>query len=96
VLGNPGWDPLCFADEPGFRYYFSAMVRLALQSTPNEDYIDQFLFHLTINVNCMSFNTEQAAFVRKVLEYLLEIKAEEIESHLDADQLLNAIEMWQK
>ena len=28
ALGNPGWDPLCFCTEEGFRYYMPALVRL--------------------------------------------------------------------
>jgi hypothetical protein len=81
-------------NEKGFKYYFPALVRLALEGTGDEYYIDQFLFHITQNSNCISFTDEQSLFVVKVLEHLLENKAEEIERNLDADNLLNAIERW--
>ena len=94
VLGNPGWDPICFVNEEGFKYYFPALVRLALEGTCDEYYIDQFLFHVTQNSSCTSFSDEQSVFVEKVLEYLLEHKAEDIERNLDTDDLLAAIEHW--
>lgn len=96
VLGNPAWDPICFVNHPGFKYYFPAMVRLAIYGTGNEYYIDQFLFHITENTSCVSFDDQQSSFVLKVLEYMLENKSEEIEVNLDADDILNAIERWEK
>ncbi len=93
-LGNSGWDPICFVDEKGFEYYFPALVRLAINGKDNEYYIDQFLFHLTQNSSRLPFSPEQALFIVKVLEYLLENKAEEIESNMDDDELLNAIQLW--
>src|SRR5262249_49177662 len=29
-LGNPGWDPLCFATSEGFLYYLPALMRITL------------------------------------------------------------------
>ncbi len=96
ILGNPGWDPICFINEPGFKYYFPAMVRLALEGTGNEYYIDQFLFHITQNAHCMSFSEAQSLFVVKVLDCLIEKKTEEIDANLDSDDLLSAIERWNR
>jgi len=31
-LGNPGWDPLCFASPDGFLYYFPALIRITLDA----------------------------------------------------------------
>jgi hypothetical protein len=47
-LGNPGWDPLCFASVEGLLYYLPAMIRLTLETvdTPQKRYFDQLLFHL--------------------------------------------------
>lgn len=56
-LGNPGWDPLCFVYPEAFKYYFPAMVRLALDPDLKGEYLDQFLFHLT-------YDWEQSRFFR--------------------------------
>ena len=47
-LGNPGWDPLCFASPEGFVYYLPALLRITLDTMdkPQEHYLDQLLFHL--------------------------------------------------
>ncbi len=96
VLGNPAWDPICFVNEAGYKHYFPALVRLALNGTGNDYYIDQFLFHINQNEHSESLSKEQSALVLKILEHLLAHKSEEIEFNLDADDLLNAIERWRK
>ena len=45
-LGNAGWDPICFISPEGYKYYFPALVRLALNDSDNMDYIEQFLFRV--------------------------------------------------
>lgn len=96
LLGNPGWDTLCFVNEAGFKYFFPAMVRLAIHGTGEEYYIGQFFSHVTENLHCSSFNKQQSMFVIKVLEYLVEHNTEEIAINSDTDDILNAIERWQK
>ena len=97
-LGNPGWDPLCFATDEAFEYYFPAMVRMALEGTGERYYVDQFLFHLIgdglRNRRWKAFSPEKRAFVLRVLEELLAHKSEEIERNLNSDDLINAIEIW--
>ena len=97
-LGSPAWDPLCFATDEGFRYFFPALVRLAVQGTGETYYLDQFLFHLIRdgrrNSRWKIFSLQQRRFVVELLEALLEEKAAEIEKNLDADSILNAIEIW--
>jgi hypothetical protein len=41
-LGNPGWDPLCFAAVEGLLYYLPALIRLTLETmdTPQERYLE--------------------------------------------------------
>ena len=94
----PGWDPLCFISVEGFKYYFPAMVRLVVEGEGETYYVDQFLFHLTPdgprNARIESFSTQQRAFVIRVLEYLLKIRASEIEENLDADHLFQVLEIW--
>jgi hypothetical protein len=93
-LGNPGWDPICFINEEGFKYYFPALVRLALTGYGDEYYITQFLFHITWNTSCMGFTKEQSEFVVKVLEYLVENRAVELDEYAESDDVLNAAELW--
>src|SRR5947209_3270677 len=47
-LGNPGWDPMCFASVEGLLYYMPALIRLTLDTIDKlqERYLDQLLFHL--------------------------------------------------
>lgn len=45
---NPGWDPICFISQEGFRYYFPALARLTL-AEPDEQCGwcgSQLFFHL--------------------------------------------------
>lgn len=93
-LGNPGWDPICFVNEAGFKYYFPALVRLALTGYGDEYYITQFLFHITQNANCTGFSKNQSEFVVKVLEFLIENRSAELDMFLESDDVLNAIELW--
>ena len=43
-LGSPAWDPVCFTTIPAFKYYFPALVRLAIEGRGEHYYLDQFLF----------------------------------------------------
>ncbi|EDX84231.1 hypothetical protein S7335_1928 [Synechococcus sp. PCC 7335] len=94
----PGWDAICFVTDAGFHYYFPSLVRLAIEGRADSYYLDQFLFHLTYegyrNRRWQSFSVEQRRFVLRLLEHLLETRAEEIEQNQDADALLLAIEIW--
>src|SRR4030095_7043061 len=42
-LGNPGWDPLCFATAEGLLYYLPALIRLTIDTMdkPQERYLEQ-------------------------------------------------------
>ena len=93
-LGNPGWDPICFVDESGFKYYFPALVRLVLESSSGDDYISQFLFHVTNSPNCLSFDERQCEFVKKLLQYLEDDRWERLEAIGELDALLHAKELW--
>ena len=97
---RPGWDPLCFISPEGFQYYFPALVRLALESTGENYFIDQLVFHLELdgkrNARYLKFTSEQRRFVVKLLQYLFETRAEDIEENFDSDALLRAIEIWEE
>ena len=95
---RPGWDPLCFITPEGFQYYFPALVRLALEGTGENYFIDQLVFHLELdgkrNTRYLQFTPEQRSFVVKLLSYLVETRAGEIEKNLDSDALFRTMEVW--
>ena len=95
---RPGWDPLCFISPEGFQYYFPALVRLALEGTDENYFIDQLLFHLELdgskNSRYLMFTTEQRNYVVKLLKHLVETRAQEIEENLDSGALFRAIDVW--
>ena len=97
-LGTPSWDSMCFATDQAFKYYFPAMVRLALEGTGETYFLDQFLFHLVgdgpRNRRWTSFSTDQRRYVVEVLEALLAARAAEIDQNLDSDSILKALEIW--
>jgi hypothetical protein len=99
-LGNPGWDPLCFATAEGLLYYLPAFIRLTLHTmdTPQERYLDQLLFHLMYdgqaNRIMRACNLEQRTFVADFLAYLIEQYSAELDGCTYANDLLKAYEIW--
>jgi hypothetical protein len=100
-LGNPGWDPLCFSNVEGLKYYFPSLVRLTVDTidSPRERYLSQFLFHLIKdgpgNNFVVSCTPQQRKFVAGFLEYLIENFGTEInEEVFSADDILKAHEIW--
>ena len=98
ALGHAGWDPMTFATETGFRYYLPALIRMALTQTGDDYYIDQFLSQVirdgSRNTRWRACTAEERVVVVKALHLLLEERAEEIERNLDADRLMEAIDIW--
>jgi len=100
-LGNPGWDPLCFASPEGFLYYMPALVRLTLDTIhkPQERYLDQMLFHLMRdgrdNGVVRACSAEQRAFIAGFLEHVMDQYGTAMdECPFLADDILNAYEIW--
>lgn len=95
---RPGWDPLCFISPEGFQYYFPALVRLTLEGTGENYFIDQLIFHLELdgkrNSRYLQFTPEQRSFVVRLLIYLIETRAVEIEENFDTDALFRTVEIW--
>ncbi len=95
---RPGWDPLCFISPEGFQYYFPALVRLALEGSGESYFLDSLVFHLELdgkaNARFQQFTSEQRAYVVKLLSYLVETRAAEIDENLDTDALFRTIEIW--
>ena len=98
ALGHGGWDPMTFATDAGFCYYLPALIRMALTQEGDEYYVDQFLFQLiwdgARNSRWQFCTVAQRAVVAKALHFLMEERLEEIETNLDGDHLMQAIEIW--
>ena len=74
-LGNPGWDPMCFATDDAYLYYFPAMARLAT-GRGDSYYLDQFLFHLGTR-RLVLFSREQRELLEDFLWHLLALFADD-------------------
>ena len=70
-LGNAAWDPICFISPAGYKYYFPALIRLAINDKDKTGYLDQFLLNLSFdgleNERFKSFSEEQRQFVQNLL-----------------------------
>lgn len=98
ALGHAGWDPMTFATDTAFRYYLPALIRMALTKEGDDYYIDQFLSQIIRdgprNSRWVACTPEERAVVRKTLHTLLEERTEELDNWLDADRLMEAIDIW--
>jgi hypothetical protein len=70
-LGNPGWNPICFATIEGYLYYVPALARLALDPNNNGCYVEDFMFELR-SERIAAFNAAQRQVFLKLLLYLFE------------------------
>ena len=99
-LGNPGWDPLCFATAEGLLYYLPALIRLTLHTIdkPQEGYLDQLLFHVMYdgqaNRIVRACSPEQRAFMAEFLAYLIDQYSAELDECTYADDMLRAYDIW--
>ena len=97
-LGNPGWDPICFATPQAKHYYMPAFVRLSLDSLTEEFYFSQFLFHLEAdgadNDLHKSCTFVQRKFLASFIEYMINSYTELLEQHYCGDEALRAFEIW--
>ena len=87
-LGNPGWDPMCFANDQAFAYYLPALVRLAFEE---DAYGDQLLFHLNSPGRLEILNDRQTRAILDALWLLVDTQAVEIKRNLDYYSLEEAI-----
>lgn len=99
-LGNPGWDPLCFASVQGFLYYMPALIRLTLETMdkPQERSLEQLLFHLMRDGKdhdlVRACSREQRAFVAEFLAYLIAQYSVELDGCTYSDDMLKAHDIW--
>ncbi len=82
-LGNPGWDPMCFANNQAFTYYLPAMIRLAFEG----DYIDQLIFHLLSEERLDALASSKISVIRDALLTLLKTDHERIQYTFDKIEL---------
>lgn len=99
-VNNPGWDPICFVNEQGWRYYLPALVSLADETAqnPKDWYLPQLLFHLISDgkenrrVACCNVTQRQA--IAAFLWHALETSATLITDYQLDNDLQTAIEIW--
>lgn len=99
-VGNPGWDPICFITTEGFGYYFPALARLALETSFEDWYVPQLLFHLTHdgprNRRWEGCTNPQRAAIAGLLRHVIETRAEWADGHYQcADDLFRTLEIWE-
>ncbi len=97
ALGTMGWDPITFATDQGFRYYLPGLIRIVLSEQGNNNYYEQFLWHIVGGGDYQRINAcseSERGIVVKTLNFLLENREKEIEQECLEDDLLTAIEKW--
>ena len=91
-------DPFNFSSADGIRYYFPAMIRLALETMEEEYYLATVLWHLEGdghgNKFVEAYSLEQCAFVASFLEYVIENFAHTVEANQSTDNLLRTYAIW--
>lgn len=97
-LGHPGSDPMCFVLPEAFKYYFPALVRLALDSDGSDSYLSQFLFHMTYEGEGSrffgDFSKPQRQAALEVLRHIRANMARAIEEWSLETELEEAIALW--
>lgn len=97
-LGNPGWDPICFASTDGKKYYMPALIRLSLNTVNDEFYFGQLLFHLEgsgpENELYSSCNPVQRRFILDFIEHMIMTYTPQIESEFYENEALRVREIW--
>jgi len=98
--GNPGWDPICFVSPEGFAYYLPGLARLVFEEPSGGYgwYGCQFLWHLILdgpgNARYRHCSPEQRRAVAGFLGYLIESRAEQLDSECVADDAVRAYRIW--
>jgi hypothetical protein len=95
-INNGGWQPLCFLSPEGWRYYFSAFVRLTFANL-QDSFLEQFLFFLprAADEDFSLFNLDQRAAVRAFLYHVREQHMDLVEDERCESELQEAITAWE-
>lgn len=97
ALGHMGWDPITFCTDHAFRYFLPGLIRIVLTENGEENYYEQFLWHITPQGEYdrhAACSADERAVVAQALDWLLENRSDEIEREMSSTQLLYAIETW--
>lgn len=100
-VGNPGWDPLCFATDAAFLHFFPALARLALAdpTATHGWYLEQLLFHLTYegssNRRLRAATPQQRDAVALLLRHVQATRLQQVTDGLCERELEQALTMWQ-
>jgi hypothetical protein len=99
-VGNPGWDPICFARDEAFFYLLPALARLALDTpAPSRGwYFEQLLFHLThegaSNRRRRAATPEQRHAVLVLLRHVQATRPGLVSEYRCQDDLREALVVW--
>lgn len=97
-LGNPGWDPICFCNAQGKKYYTPAFIRLSLDTVDGEFYFGQYLFHLSYDKRqsdyFQSCTNEQRRFLAAFIQHMIQTFPSQLESNFCAEDAFGAYEVW--
>jgi hypothetical protein len=99
-VGNPGYDPMCFATDEAFLYYFPALARLALAApvAGRGWYFEQLLFHLTYegaaNRRLHAASPPQREAVLLFLRHVHTTRPGEVSQNRCDEALLAALDAW--
>lgn len=99
-VGNPGWDPICFATDEGFLYFFPALARLALAEPVYGYgwYFEQLLFHLiyegSSNRRLVAATPRQRDAVVLLLRHVQATRPTLVTEHLCERELEQALGTW--
>lgn len=100
ALGTMGWDPITFCTDEGFRYWLPGLIRIVLTQTGEDNYYEQFLWHIQAveggHDRYAVCTEEERVVIAMTLAWLLEHRSAEIEQECDSQELLWAIERWSK
>ena len=84
-LGNPGWDPICFASNQAFAYLATGLAKLVLEHP--DEYIQQFLFHVEQPERLEYYTPSQAGALIKVLDIIVLEEAAAVDNNGAVDDL---------
>ena len=97
-LGSPGWDPICFSNGDGKKYYTPAFIRLSLHTIDREFYFGQYLFHLSYDNRqsnyFLSCSKEQRHFLATFIQHMIQSYPSQIENNSCAEDAFRAHQIW--
>ena len=106
-VGNPGWDPICFVTNEGFKYWMPALAKLALEpETEQYDwYLPQLLFHLNDRGKPNNYrgkskryladaSPQQYNAVTQFLIYIEDTRPELVDKYGVKEELKDTIDLW--